>query len=1147
VFADYFREAGGRGKSVDEIRKKLASLSKEELARLTKKTRANPSKAEHRLIRPQTRVGEPLPLSFAQQRIWFHQRLVPDSTAYHLSMGLTLKGPLAREVLQQSLDEIIRRHQTLRTTFHLVEGEPVQIVAPPEAGKLSFSDVSHYPPEEQEVYARKLAEREITAPFDLMEGPLYRCRLLRLNDQEHLLIIVVHHIVADGWSMELFKKELAVHYEAIRADKESLSLPELPVQYGDYAKWQHDSLHHGELKEQLEGWKRHLADAPAVLEIPTDRPRPPVLSHQGGREIFRWDLPLAQALRDLSAKEGTTLYMTLFAAFLVWVHHYTGREDLVIGSPVANRMRSEVESLIGMFVNLLILRIDASGDPTFRELLKRVKRASLQAYQSQDVPFEKIVESLARERDTSRNPLVQVMFQFQNTPSAEIDAASLKWENTELPAEGTPFEVLFSVNERVGGLGGMVKYSTDLYRPETVKQWITHYHTVVRNIVANPDRRISAIPCLPVGEKEQMLVRWNDTASDYPRERCVHQLIEEQVKKTPDRIAVRWGEEQLSYRMLNERANRLAHHLRRHGVGPDCAVGICVERAPEMLIGLLAIWKAGGAYVPLDPSYPSERLAYMIRHAKLAILLTQSHLFPRLPVEGVTVHCLDQMAPWTGPTPSDESPLFPLFPHPDQLAYLIYTSGSTGKPKGIGIPHRAVVNFLSSMKEKPGLTASDRLLALTTLSFDIAGLELYLPLITGASTLLASRETALDGKRLVETIATWDVTCVQATPVTWRMMVESGWVGDSALTMLCGGEALPRTLAQALDRKGKALWNLYGPTECTIWSTIAPVDESESEDPVSIGRPIRNTQTYVLNQKGNPVPISVPGALTIGGEGLARGYWQNPRQTAEQFVPNPFSDQPGARMYGTGDLACYRFDGSLRFMGRLDRQVKVRGYRIETAEIEAVLQMHPDIHHSVVVLREDTPGDPRLAAYLITTGSRRISVSDIRSFLMQKLPGYMIPAAFVTLDALPLTPNGKVDVRALPAPEARPHLNVQYERPQSQTEQRLEQIWREKLRLDHVGVQDHFFELGGNSMLLTSIHALIAQEWETDLSLVEMFQYPTIRALAARLTRDGEAHVQPHLASGQSRGQTRRELQAVRRTLRSRRQQGGPQGKGGGS
>ncbi|PYK02800.1 MAG: non-ribosomal peptide synthetase, partial [Verrucomicrobia bacterium] len=879
--------------------------------------------------------------------------------------------------------------------------------------------------------------------------------------------------------------------------------PEPPIQYADFAVWQQERFKF--LDKELAFWKKQLSGRLPTLELPTDRPRPAVQTYGGAVESLALPADLRDALQALSQREGVTLFMTLLASFQTLLHRYTAQEDVLVGSPVAGRNLTETEGLIGLFIHTLLLRGDLSGNPTFREFLRRVREMAVDAYANEEVPFDRIVEALQQERSLSHSPLFQVMFALERAPLESVNWPGLKLTQLELDSGTAKFDLTLYLVENSTGLTARMEYNTDLFGAATIQRMLTHFKALLEGILAGPDKRLSELPLLTETERHQLLVECNRTQADYPQEKTIPGLCEAQAARTPDAVAVVFGDQHLTYRELNQSANQVAHHLRKLGVQPDALVGICLDRSLDLVVGLLGILKAGGAYVPLDPSYPQERLAFMLEDSQAPIVVTQRRLLEALPKDRARFVCLDSEWKLIA-RESQENPSETV--SPEHLAYVIYTSGSTGKPKGVQIPHRAVVNFLNSMRSEPGLTSADTLLAVTTLSFDIAALELFLPLSVGARVVLATREEAADGAQLAAKIAETCATAMQATPATWRLLIDSRWPGNKSLRVFCGGEALSRELANRLLERCAGLWNLYGPTETTIWSAAAKIEPGNA--PVVIGRPIANTQFYILDRYLQPVPVGVPGELFIGGDGLARGYLNRPELTAEKFIRHPFSDEPNARVYRTGDLARRSPDGNIELLGRMDHQVKIRGFRIELGEIEAVLLQFTKVREAVVVAREDAPGDKRLIAYLTTYTQTAVSLNELRRFLREKLPDYMVPSAFMMLEQLPLTPNGKVDRRALPTPENhRLKSDTTFVAPGAGLEQDIAAVWEEVLFIKNPGVNDNFFDLGGHSLQVVQVQNKLRERLGADLPVIKLFEYPTIRSLAGCL---GEKNKEEPLA-----------------------------------
>ncbi|HEY6186967.1 MAG TPA: amino acid adenylation domain-containing protein, partial [Pyrinomonadaceae bacterium] len=1082
--------------------KDISSLTLEQRAILEarlKKKRENVSRVPTIPRRPDAALSV---LSFAQQRLWFLDQLEPGNPFYNGAAAVRLNGPLNVEALRQSLNEIVRRHEILRTTFHAVDGQPFQVVNEWRPLGLPVSDLTVLAADAREDEVSRLAADEVRQPFNLAEGPLLRISLLRLAEDEHVLLLVMHHIIGDGWSAGIFIGELAKLYEAFSTGAQSL-LADLPAQYADFAHWQREWLQGDVLQRQLDYWKRVLAGAPTVLDLQTDRPRPVAQSFRGAKQSFQISEAVSDELRELSKREGVTLYMTLLAAFQTLLHRYTSQQEILVGSPIAGRNLSETEGLIGFFANTLVMRADFSGDPSWRELLMRVRESALGAYAHQELPFERLVEELQPERDLSRSPLIQAMLVLQNTPMPALELSGITLSLVRIDNMAARFDLYLAI-EDAEQLTGTLEYNTDLFDASTISRFISHFQQLLRNIPAETGERVSHLPFLSEAERGRLLFEWNDTFAEYPREESLHHLFEAQVEKTPDAIALTFESEQLTYRQLNNRANQLAHYLRRLGVGPEELVAISIERSIEMVVGLLAILKAGGAYVPLDPAYPQSRLAFMLADAGVHTLLTQQSLVEVLPPSEARLLCID--SEWD--EIARESSVNPVGGAlAANLAYVIYTSGSTGQPKGVQISHGAVVNFLTSMERRPGLIDSDVLLAVTTLSFDIAGLEIYLPLIVGARLVIVSREVVADGAWLLGELGESGATVMQATPATWRMLLTEGWEGDKHLKALCGGEALSPELAAQISERTASLWNMYGPTETTIWSMLQEI--GANDDLIPIGRPISNTQVYLLDQHLRPVATGLRGDIYIGGEGLARGYLNQPGLTAEKFVPHPFSVEKGARLYRTGDVGRQRENGVIEYLGRTDHQVKLRGYRIELGEVEAALRMQEGVQEAVAIVRDGAEaGHKSLVAYVVKTGSGTTTTSSLREGLRARLPEYMIPSIIVELEQLPLTPNGKVDRARLPEPDrSRVELDAELVLPRTPAEEVIAGLWADVLRVDEVGIHDNFFQLGGHSLLATQLISRIRDAFHLELPLRHLFEAPTVAALSRTIDlRLADAH-----------------------------------------
>ena len=1070
-------------------------------------------------IKPVGRT-ENLPLSFAQARLWFLDKLDPNSAFYNIPIVWRFSGNLNVAALRSSLNEIVRRHEALRTNFITEEEQAVQVIAETLFLSLEIVDLLNLPTDEREVEMQRLVHNEAVRPFELEREPLIRVTLLQLTPTEYIFILTAHHIIFDGWSTGIFVQELAALYAAFSNDtplKKAVELPELPIQYADFAVWQRQWLEQERLTEQLSYWQQQLQGAPTLLELPTDRPRPAIQTNRGKHQLFTLPPSLNEAMNSLSKGAGVTPFMTFFAAFVTLLYRYTGEKDIVVGTPIAGRNRPEIEGIIGLFVNTLVLRTDLSDNPSFEQLLMRVREVSLQAYSHQDLPFEKLVDALHPQRSLSHLPLFQVMFDIQNAPIASLDLPDLSISSFPVETGTAKFDLALSIENTSSGLIAEWEYNTDLFDDSTIAQMARNFHTLLIGIVANPQQRISQLPLLTEIEQQQLLVDWNNTKKEYPLDKCIHQLFEEQAIKTPDAIAVEFEAEKLTYQELNQRANQLAHYLQELGVNPEVLVGICVERSPLMLIGLLGILKAGGAYVPLDPAYPAERLAYMLDDSQSQVLLTQQQLIGSLPHTEAKVVCLDKDWELIS-AQSDKNPQTDV--KANNLAYVIYTSGSTGNPKGVMIEHRALVNFTQTVKDKYGMDNKDRVLQAASISFDAAAEEIYPCLISGATLVLRTAEMLGAVSTFIQKCWEWELTVLMVGTAYWHQLTAelattNETLPPSVRLLSTGGEQwLPEKLklwqksmeARSHIQNLKAppmLMNGYGPTEATVLSTVYDLSELRVENTQEntqaqqiIGTAFDNVQTYILDSYLQPVPIGVSGELHIGGSGLARGYLHRPDLTDAKFIAHPFKESD--RIYKTGDLARYLPNGNIEFLGRIDNQVKIRGFRIELGEIETLLVTHPQISEAVVIDSDDIPGSKRLVAYIVETFSgTSLPQSQLRSFLKQKLPDYMIPSAFVVLDALPLTPNGKVDRRGLPKPETASHnIETDLVAPRNEAEETLAKIWCEVLHLKQVGIHDNFFEWGGDSILSIQI-IFKAKQAGLQLTAKQIFQNQTIAELAA--------------------------------------------------
>jgi amino acid adenylation domain-containing protein len=1097
------------GRSASPPRQELRAAKRELLAALLKEEGVDLDSAQK--IYPR-QCHDNLPLSFAQERLWFLDQLAPGNSVYNICRAHRLTGPINIDVLILSLNEVVRRHEILRTTFPAVDGQPIQVVNAALTLTVKVIDLHEINPTGEEADLLRVATEKARQSFDLALGPLLKVALLRISEEDHLLIFAVHQIICDGWSAGIFCRELETIYETL-SNGQSLTLPSPPVQYADYVLFQRQWVNGEALGSQLCYWKNQLDAIIPVLELPTDRPRPSVQTFRGAREAIELPTSITAPLKELGQQEGATLFMILMAAFNILLHRYTTQEDIIIGFPIANRNHAEIQDAIGFFVNTLPLRTDLSRNPTFRELLLRVRAVCTEVYAHQDLPFEKLVEELRQERDLSRNPLFQVMFVFQNISDPPLKFPDVKSVPVGINTGTSKFDLTLSLSECEQTLVGFTEYSTDLFEQSTIERMIGHFKTLLEGIVADPDQPISTLPLLTDVERYQLLVEWNSTRADFPEGCCLHELFEAQAERTPDAVAVSFENQRLTYGQLNARANQLAHYLKQRGVGPEKLVGISLERSLEMVVGVMAILKAGGAYVPFDPAYPRERLEFMLNDTGVGMLLTQERLAVWLAEEGRSkiedgdprpsildpqLVCLDR--DWEKIAQQSER-------NPEKgataqnLAYVIFTSGSTGEPKGAMNTHRGICNRLLWMQDAFKLTQFDRVLQKTPLSFDVSAWELFWPLLNGARLVLARPGGHQDSAYLVEVIARERVTALHFVPSMLQVFLEQPSLEACSCLRLviCSGEALRFELQERFfARLGAELYNLYGPTEAAIDVTCWACERASNRRTIPIGRPIANTEIYILDCHMQPVPIGVAGELHIGGDAVARGYLNRAELTAEKFIANAFSAEPKSRLYRTGDRARYLPDGNIEFLGRIDDQVKIRGYRIEPGEVESALNQHPAVKETVVVLRErDSSGDRDLVAYFVPSQDSSPSVADLRGFLRRKVPGYMMPAILIAIDALPLSPNGKVDRSKLPSPaDSRPTLEEAFVEPRTEIEELVAQVWREVLKLEMIGVYDNFFDLGGHSLLATRVVARLRSNFNVDLPLRKLFELPTVAGLA---------------------------------------------------
>ncbi len=1033
------------------------------------------------------------PMSYAQEQLWFESQLKPQSTAYTIANAVQLHGQLDLASLQRSFQEIVKRHETLRTTFDLVDGQLVQIVTEDADLSLDIIPLTHLSQEQQdaEIQRRFVAEEEHI--FNLKTGPLIRVNLLQINETNAMLLLTIHHIITDKWSMGILIRELATLYGAFSQGLPS-PLPELSIQYGDYAEWQREWLTEERIAPHLSYWKERLAGIPPLLELPTDRPRRTTQTYQGAKERFVLDAELTTGLKALCRKSDATLFMGLLAVYATLLSRYSRQEDIVVGSVIATRKRRELESLIGFFLNNLVLRVTMNNNLSFEELLQQVRQTLLEAYQHQDIPFAHLIQALQPERNTSYSPLFQAVLVLENVPAEPLELPGLTLTPLEIESMTADYDLTLSIMESNQELVGKFIFNADLFDSATIARMCDHFKALLQGILADPKQQLSNVSLLTEAERHQILFEWNNTAHPFPQDKCIHQLVEEQVEHTPDAVAVVFGSQQLTYRELNRRANQVAHYLKKFGVQPEVLIGVCVDRSLEMIIGILGVLKAGGAYVPLDPTYPEERLAFMIQDTEMPVLLTQKKLLTDLPHTTAKIICLDHE--WdTIAQQSQEAPARQITP--DNLAYVIYTSGSTGTPKGVLLAHRGLCNLAQAQIRKFAVQPGDRVLQFVSFSFDVATSDVFTALCSGATLCLVSKEALLPGPGLLDIFRNLAITHVEIPSPILKLLPSSDL--PDLRVIIVGGETCPPELVGKWA-PGRRFFNAYGPTETTVCATAAECTDAAQKPP--IGRPLDNIQVYLLDAALQPVPIGVPGELYIGGVGVAKGYLHRPDLTMQAFISNPFDQRPESRLYKTGDVARYRSDRNLEFIGRVDYQVKIRGFRIEVEEIEAVLKANSMIDEAAVIVRETKSGDKQLLAYVTAQAEQTMDVDSLRTELKATLPDYMLPSAFIRLEHLPLTPNGKIDRRALPTPDvAQTPVVAHGGTPVTPFEKRVAEIWQATLGLEQIGIQANFFEIGGHSLLAVQIHQTLQAGFGQHVKLTDIFQYPTIQSFAQYLSQ----------------------------------------------
>jgi amino acid adenylation domain-containing protein len=1027
----------------------------------------------------------PHPLSPLQQRLWFMEKLNPDVPVYNESEAVLLTGNLNVTALKNAFNVIVARHEALRSTIDVIDGVPHAVIHQSWPPQFREFDLSQLAAAKRQSELDRLLIDEPRMPYSLETVPGIRISLVHLSEHEHALILSMHHIICDWASEGVIWRELSVLYRSYM-NGEQADLPTLPITHRDYAVWNEKRLEETDFSEDLAFWDKNLKGAPALLEVPADRPRPAMASYKGKRVRRKLSPELTEALRGISRREKTSLFTIFTAALDTVLYRYTGTDDILIGLPIGDRDLPELQSIIGFLLHTHVLRTTLSGDIPFRDLLGRVQKGVLDLYAHRAVPFDHVVRKLQPERNQSYSPLFQVMLNWRDRDQqlTFIGLEGLAIESLMATADTCKFDLYFFVTDGGEEVWLELEYNTDIFDQDRISRLLGHYQTVLESVVVDPGITVGNIPLLTAAEYEQTVVDWNRTQVDFQEEESLDRLIDQQIRRVPEKIAVSYGDEQLSYRQLGDRIHRLASQLQQLGVKRNDLVGISVERSIDMIVGLLGIMRAGAAYLPLDPTFPPERLAFMLQDAQPSVLLTQEKLRTLLPQSQAQVVALDTLPP-----SADTTPMVAAEHGPDDLAYVLYTSGSTGTPKGVQIQHRALANFMLAMQREPGITADDTLLAITTLSFDIAGLELYLPLTVGAHLVIAPNEVTRDGQQLLALMQSTGTSMMQATPATWRMLLDAEWYGAPNLTILCGGESWSSELAGQLLPRCKSLWNMYGPTETTIWSAASQVQASGV---VRIGQPIANTSLYVLDHCNQPAAVGIPGELHIGGRGLALGYLGRAELTSQRFIPNNFSEQ-NEKIYKTGDLVRRFSDGSIEFLGRLDHQIKLRGFRIELGEIEAVLGGQPGVSQCIMTLQELGSGEQRLVAHIVLDDPDDLpSLDELSNALKQHLPAYMIPSTFSILEKMPLTANGKVDRKALLAPAMETLATEGYEAPQGEMEMAIASILAEVLQLERVGRKDNFFSLGGHSLLVLQVVQKINKRFEVDLRVAEFFQNPTI-------------------------------------------------------
>jgi len=1083
---------------------KTSKLSPAKLALLEKRLRGQRGDDQARRI-PRRQTNDFIPVSYAQQRLWFLDQLEPGSAAYNISAAFRLEGLLDSTALGRTLRTIVQRHEVLRTSFDEVAGEPVQVISAVGMYDLTAADLSCLLPETQLSEVTRVANELGRCSFDLSRLPLFRLCLLRLNKTQHLLLLVIHHIIADTWSISLFFRELSSGYAAISTGSES-HLSRLPIQYGDYAIWQRSWLEAGALEKQLAYWREQLTAAPGLLSLPTDKPRPQKMGFQGRHLCATFPRSIADGLRTIAQQENATLFIVLLAAFNVLLARYSDQDDILVGSPIAGRNQLETESLIGCFVNTLVLRSNLSGDPLFIELLRKTREMTLAAYANQDVPFEKLVQELRPPRGVGHSPFFQVILEVHHASDTSSHDSEWKEDIIEVERGAARADLLLSIAEK-DSLFLWVEYSTELFERPTIERLLNHFEVLLRGIVANPERRISELPLLTETERRQLLGKANENQSKEERDVALPQLFEVQVARTPYAVALVFEDQRLTYAELNGRANQLARYLRKRGVGPEVLVGICLERSLEMVVAILGVLKVGAAYVPLDPASPQERLAFMIEDSDVVIVLSHSGLKDKPGLAGCELVYLDDAEALLTDAEGKE---LGSGVGGNNAAYVIYTSGSTGKPKGVVVTHRNVVRLFEVTDSLFQFNDRDVWTLFHSYAFDFSVWELWGALLYGGRIVIVPYLMSRSPKDFYKLLSREKVTVLNQTPSAFRQLMQADkeLAGDGDLLLrlvIFGGEALEvQSLRPWFERHSDQkpqLVNMYGITETTVHVTYRPLTMADTNQATGsvIGLPLGDLQLYVLDRHQELAATGVAGEMYVGGPGLARGYLNGPELTAERFVPHRFSQQPGQSLYRSGDLARYLANGDLEYLGRIDRQIKIRGFRVELGEIEAVLGQYPGVVECVVIDRETRQHEQQLAAYLVVAGAAQPKVEELQAFLKRQLPDYMVPSSFAIIERLPLTVNGKIDRRALPDPESSSLRTQEFVLPKSGTQEKLAGIWSIILGRAVIGLHDNFFDLGGHSLLATQVVSRIRDEFGIELPLRSFFEMPTVETLSAKI------------------------------------------------